>query len=281
MQRWSSGLLLLLVLITLSAMFRPDPQDLLNPLGRETLKSVSQESMIDTKGRYGIFIKNLKTGESYTLAEHEKFHSASLYKLWVMGTVFEEIKKGNLSEIEVLSDDIANLNRKFSLSKEEAELTEGTIKQTVTLALEQMITISHNYSALLLSSKVGERKMQEFLKKYSFNQSSLDPLETTPSDIGLFFELLYEGKIVDGESSKKMLELLSRQKINDRIPKLLPTGVRVAHKTGDIGLYENDGGIVFSPAGDYIFVALSQSDVPKAAGERIAELSKAVFDYFN
>lgn len=234
----------------------------LNP----TLKKVVTKSMDGITGRYGIYIKNLKTGETYSSNEKEIFKSGSLYKLWVMEKVFAQLKDGVLKDTDVLSENIDDLNRKFAIAPEDTELTGGTIELTVKDALEQMITISHNYAALLLLDKVGNEGV---------------PTEINASGIGSFFEQLYNKKVIDEDNSNKMLDLLTRQQINDRIPKLLPSGTRIAHKTADLDFFEHDGGIVFSPKGDYIIVVLSESDSPDAAGQRIAELSKAVFDYFN
>lgn len=226
---------------------------------------MAEQAMSDTQGRYGIYIKNFKTGEIYTSRETENFDSGSLYKLWVMKKVFEQIKAGKLKEDDILSADISDLNQRYNVSEEEAEVADGNLTLSVKLALEQMITISHNYSAMMLLDKVGNNGV---------------PTEVTPQQLAQFLESLYKGELVDQEDSAKMMDLLSKQQINDRIPKLLPEGTKVAHKTGDLGNFENDAGIVFTEKGDYIFVVLSESDFPAAAGERIASLSEAVYKYF-
>ena len=77
-----------------------------------------------------------------------------------------------------------------------------------------------------------------------------------------------------------MIELLKKQQLNDRIPKYLPSGTFVAHKTGELGYYKHDAGIVFSEQDNYILVVLSKTDSPSSGAEEIAKLSKAVYDYF-
>ncbi|MBI2040411.1 serine hydrolase [Candidatus Microgenomates bacterium] len=261
------------------------PITLANPFVKPTLRMAVEDSLQNSRGRFGIFIKNLQTEETYTLNENQTFDAGSLYKLWVMGTVFKKIQAGEIEGDEIIEADVGDLNRRFGISEEDAELKEGSIDYTIKEALEQMITISHNYAAFMLTLKVGNEALEDFLKEYGFNSSSFGPPKTTASDIGKFFEKLYMGEIVDVESSKEMLEILSRQKINDRIPKYLPEGTRVAHKTGDIEFSEHDGGIVSTdpPAGggDYIIVVLSQTDSAPTATEDIAKISKAVYDYFN
>ena len=246
-----------------------------------TLKGVVENAMVETKGTYGIFIKNLKTGESFFQNEYKVFEPGSLYKIWILATVISEIEKGNLKEDEVLSQDVVVLNEKFNIASASAEMTEGRITLSVKDALEQMITISHNFAALLLSERVGLSTVKTFLSENNFNESILgESPKTTPHDIALFFEKLYKGELVNEESTKKMLNLLKKQQLNDGLPKYLPQDVEVAHKTGDIGWFKHDAGIIFSDEGDYIIVVMSQSDYPLGAQDRIADVSRAVYEYF-
>lgn len=248
---------------------------------KDELREAVENSLKDNKGRFGIFIKNLKTNQSYMLNEHQVFQPGSLYKIWLMAAVFEKIKSGDLKEDDILSNEVSNLNRMFGIDPDQAELTEGTIELPIKSAIDQMITISHNYSALLLTNKIGESQIADFLTRYGFSESSLgNPLKTTPLDLALFFEKLYKGEIIDAEYSKRMLDILSKQQVSDRIPKFLPTGTRIAHKTGDIEYFENDAGIVFTDKGDYIIVVLTETDSPQDVADKIAQISKAAYDYF-
>lgn len=245
------------------------------------LKTEVEDVLLGTKGTYGIAVKNLKTGEAYYKDEHRVFESGSLYKLWVMAEVFNQIHGGKVTEDEILSDNIATLNSKFNIDPTLAELTEGSIKLSVKTALEQMITISHNYAAYLLSDRVKLSNVTNFLEQHQFSESMLgEPPKTTAYDTALFFEKLYKGELGSAENTQKMLELLKKQTLNGKLPKYLPTSVTVAHKTGEIDFLTHDAGIVFSPSGDYIIVVLSESDSLKGAEERIAQISLAVYKYF-
>lgn len=250
-----------------------------------SLKEAVESSLEGTQGTYSVVIKNLNTGESYTRDGEREYEAGSLYKLWVMGEAFRQIEEGNLNEDDVLSQDIAILNEKFGIATDSAEQKEGQITLTVSEALNQMITISHNYAALLLTEKLKLSKVAAFLQSNGFNVSSVgtegDVPVTTASDIALFFEKLYKGNLANSANSKKMMDLLLNQKLNNKLPKNLPDGVQIAHKTGELGFISHDAGIVFSSKGDYIIVVLSKSSNPKGANERIAKVSESVFNYFN
>lgn len=231
-----------------------------------SLEELVSSSLRGTKETYAVVIKNMHTGKGFRFNEDKVYEAGSLYKLWVMATVYEEIKKGEIKEDEILSQRVEVLNEKFEIEEDEAELTEGEITMSVGQAINQMIAISHNFAALLLLEKVGNSQI---------------PSQVTAKDAALFFENLYKGELVSPEYSQKMIDLLKKQQLNNGLPKYLPKDTQIAHKTGDIGWFKHDAGIVFTSKGDYIIVVLSETDSPTGAQEKIAQVSKAVYEYFN
>lgn len=247
----------------------------------ERLSDVVSKSLKEKKGTYAVAIKNLKTGESYYFNQDKVFASASLYKLWVMAEAYRLIEQGKLDPEKVLSADVSTLNNKFDIATDSAELTQGIVSARVTDAITQMIKISSNYSALLLVSEIKLSNVSQFLSDFGFIHSETgSPPVTTAGDIADFYEKLYRGELANKESTKKMLDLLKNQTLNDRIPKYLPENLEIGHKTGELDSFKHDAGIVYSPKGDYIIVILSDTKDPQVAAEQEALLSKAVFEYF-
>lgn len=78
-----------------------------------------------------------------------------------------------------------------------------------------------------------------------------------------------------------MIDILKKQTLNEKLPKYLPQGTLIAHKTGEIDYLSHDGGIVFSKKGDYVIVVMTEADSPSGVEERIAQISKNVFNYFD
>lgn len=246
------------------------------------LKERVEKVLSETQGTYGVAIKNLKTGESFNLNEHVMFEAASLYKNWIMAETFNQIKKGFLKEDQVLSQSVSVLNDEFNIDEEEAELMEDTVTMKVKDALEKMITVSHNYAALLLSEKIRLSSVESYLQERGFNESSLGvPPKTTAYDTALFYEKLYRGELANSLYTQRMLDLLKKQERNGGLPKYLPENTEVAHKTGELGSVKHDGGIVFADGGNYIIVVLTETNSPSAAVKKIADISKTVYEYFN
>lgn len=257
------------------------PPTLSSSLG---LSQAVQQALIGTTGTYGIVVKNLQTGESYAFNDHHVFESGSLYKLWIMALGYDQIQVGDLDENKVLSDSVEDLNKDFDIDPSEAELTDGTITLTVDQALNQMITISHNYAAMLLTRQEKLSNVAVFLQQNGFNESSVGTSDglptTTAADIAAFYEKLYQGKLANQKYTNAMLDLLKNQQLNEKIPLYLPTDTVIAHKTGELDSFSHDAGIVYTPRGNYIIAVLTDTDNPSAAVERIAEVSKAVYNYF-
>lgn len=252
---------------------------------KNALGGVVASSLRNTQGSYAVAVINSNTRESYFLNEQRTYDAASLYKLWVMATVFQQIEAGNLNDDTVLEVDVAELNKKFHIASESAELTEGTMNFTVASALRQMITISHNYAALALTEKIRLSTVEKFLENNGFSGSRVGKANalpvTTASDTALFFDKLLKGKLAGPESTAKMVELLKGQRLNNKLPRYLPSETVVAHKTGELGLFTHDAGIVYlSDGSQYIIVVLSESVYPPGAEDRISQISQNVYRYF-
>ena len=249
-----------------------------------SLSKIVEKNLENQGGSYAVGILNLTTGDEYFKNKHQIFDTASLYKLWVMGLIYQKIENGTLQKNTVLSDSVENLNKKFNIASESAERKEGEVKMSVENAIDLMITKSDNYSALLLSSYLGISKIQLYLNEHGFSESKLGSSETLPStsvyDILQFFYKLYYGELADKEFSEEMTTILRRQVLNGKIPKYLPDNTEIAHKTGELGMYSHDAGIVYSKNGPYIIVVLSDANNKKTADETIAQISKEVYNYF-
>ena len=102
----------------------------------------------------------------------------------------------------------------------------------------------------------------------------------TPQDMTHLLHLLYEGKTPDRQWSDFGLDILMHQQLNDRIPRFLPQGTLVAHKTGTIGPVRNDAGIIY--VNDHSHVILSEfvfwqpPKDPTAVRQRAFEVENAM-----
>lgn len=104
---------------------------------------------------------------------------------------------------------------------------------------------------------------------------------TTPREmVGLLEMLVRDGPLSAGVR-EQALHFMGRQQVRDRLPLHLPTGAKIAHKTGSIAGVRNDAGILFVPRGPVLVCAFARDLGDDQAGAAaIAEVGRLVHAAF-
>lgn len=241
-----------------------------------TLQAELEGYVADLGGTYGVAALSLDDGRLVSINADEVFPTASMYKLLVMYRVFQQIETGDLAlgdRITIHESDMAEAGY--------GDFWPGA-SPTVEEALEAMITVSSNAAAYALTRNVGGwDEVVAAAQELGMGDTIRDDcFLSTPADMLRFFEQLADRSLVSPWASQQMIELLLRQQVNDRIPALLPEGVEVAHKTGELAQVRNDGGIVYQPEGSYLLVVMSRGIDPSEATEAESEISRMVYDRY-
>jgi len=99
---------------------------------------------------------------------------------------------------------------------------------------------------------------------------------TSPIDLAVLLEAIERRRAASPAACNAMLATLERQEFNDEIPAGLPSGTRVAHKTGWITGVLHDAAIIYpNDRAPYVLVVLTKG-IPddKIARALIADLSR-------
>jgi beta-lactamase class A len=247
--------------------FAPDPE----------LAARVLERLAGGSGRRGVAIKDLDTGRGVLIDPDGEYEMASLFKLTVMYEVFKQRELGVLSFDETLvltarhvAYDLGTLDR-----------GEGS---TIGLgeAVERMITISDNSSAILLTDRVGAGNINQDLRALGMEHTRLilDDLTTSPADMLLFLEMLARGQGVNASASADMVHLMARQRVRDRIPRLLPAEATTANKTGNLPGVVNDVGIVYAPDATFAIAVLIDGTRDEGEAARTtADIAATAYEY--
>ena len=162
--------------------------------------------------------------------------------------------------------------------------------RTLAQLCELMITVSSNFATNLLVEKLGVENIRAVVRELRADgmnfrrgvedQKAYDAgLNNTTTARGLLvlLQTIAEGRAVDAESSRQMIEILARQKFNEAIPTGLPPGIRVAHKTGDLTKIHHDAAIVFARR-PYVLVILVRglADTKQSAA-LMADISRQIY----
>ena len=238
------------------------------------LASRLDRALTGVDGHVGVAVKDLGSGRGAVLAGTTELQSASLYKLPVLYTVFDLGLK--------MSEELPITDEALSYDSGTMELGAGE-SLSVAEALERMVTLSDNTSAVMLGSRVGAGNVDASIAALGMATThySLDRMTTSPLDMLHLTELIAEGKAVSPAASADMLHLLLRQRVNDRLPRLLPDEVQVAHKTGNLPGVVNDVGILYGAKSTVVVAALvSDTTDETAAATAIAQIGLAANSYF-
>jgi len=227
-------------------------------------------------GGAGIWIADpTLTTPLYTHDPDEQVIAASLYKLGVLAEAERRVDAGDLhygDAITIQPEDIT-----IDGSFEDA----GT-QLTLDEALEAMITISDNGSALALWRILGGANIDATLEKAGIKDFHVAYDDTqdnsvTARAVGTFFTLLAKRQLISAAASDRMLSRLERQQISDRLPAQLPADVVVAHKTGNLSGITHDAGIIFTKTGPRIVVALTWDALDDDASNFISSIGSLVY----
>ncbi|HEX8969648.1 MAG TPA: serine hydrolase, partial [Chloroflexota bacterium] len=207
------------------------------------------EALVGVDGRVGVAVKDLGSGRGAALDGDLELTSASLYKLPVLYTVF---------------DLGVSMNEQLPITDEALSYDSGTMELgagemlTVAEAVERMVTLSDNTSAILLGSLVGANRVNASITTLGMDTThyNLERMTTSALDMLHFLDQVATGRAVSPAASADMLHILLRQRVNERLPRLLPQQVLVAHKTGNLPGTVNDVGILYGPTTTIAVAAL-------------------------
>jgi hypothetical protein len=147
-----------------------------------------------------------------------------------------------------------------------------------------MVTISYNSSAIMLGGRVGAPRITRNIAALGMDSTyySLDRMTTSAMDMLTLLEPIARGDAVSSSASAEMLHLLLRQRVNDRLPRLLPDGVRVAHKTGNLTGTVNDVGLLYGENSTVaVAVLISDTANDATAATAIARVAQIAHEYFD
>jgi len=241
------------------------------------------------RGEAGILVKDLKTHQTLGINSSKLFPSASLVKVPIMAAVFQAEKEGKLK----LTDELS-VERKQKVRSTHSKISHARNgkKFQISFLIEKMITESDNTAANMLVDELGfgylNQKFVEFGMKNTDLRRGIMDLKwrkagienyTTAEDMALILEKIYNGELVSKEASAQMLEILKRQKVNDRLPRGLPNKMVIAHKTGLLNDTVSDVGIIFTTEGDFIICVLT-ADIHnfRTAKRFIGKIANCTYD---
>jgi beta-lactamase class A len=258
----------------------------------------------------GVAMLHLEKGDEINIAADELFPMASVLKIPVLVEVARQMDVGNFTlddrwELTVatlmiiISDNTATdmlINR---LGKEKIVQTMRDLGlQNIHLPL----TIRQIFETILPSADPTQDQYKVAVENKDFTPPAgaagfakgPENNTSTPRDMTKLLEFIYTGRAASREATDEMLRILLKQTLNDRLPRFLPPGTRVAHKTGTLSGFRNDAGIIYVDETQHVAVTVfSEWDSKAVKGDPAADrqrqydidsafghIARAIFDYY-
>lgn len=214
----------------------------------------------------GWFLKDLDTGQTADRLGDEVVPSASTRKIAILMAALGAVNEGRLA-----------LDQPVTIEAKYQDNDSGTFQHlqpgfTIRFrdALVMMIIVSDNTCTGTVADLVGLDRVNALCQSIGMRGTThrfglplkglgrdhaLDQVNTTtPNDVGLLLDLILRGAGEPAAAERLGcrpalcqlgLDILSWQKLRQRLPLFLPQGTKVAHKTGTGVRNNNDAGIVY------------------------------------
>src|SRR5215469_2592970 len=266
----------------------------------------------------GWYFKDLRGGASADRRGDVIVPSASTRKISILMAALRDVNAGRLT-----LDQRITIEARYQIS-DSGCMQHFRPGSTLTLHdyLVMMIIVSDNTCTGTIADMLGLDRINEFCRSIGMTRTAhragipqenyplVPPGEvpphdvnrlnaTTPADVGLLLESILGGA-EDAASAERLgvtpelcryaIDILSWQNLTARLPALLPTGTKIAHKTGTGGNAVNDAGVVFQDNRPLFILTVYTYPVPRVltngepgkavATAHIARLSRTCWDAF-
>lgn len=232
------------------------------------LEEILREQISDYDGDWTIYVQDLGTGSKISI-NSRPMYAASVIKLFCAAAICNAVQDGNLRE-----DEVGDL-------------------------MGSMITVSDNFAFDSLVQMLPDDYITNWCEEqgywdtqqnhciasdwaYQVLRTAAQDNMTSVDDVGELLASMYRKECVSKESSNKIIKLLKKQELRNKIPAGLPKGVKCANKTGETDNTCHDSAIVWSDGGDYVIAVMGEAPgFAWSCNGYVVAISKTVYEYFN
>ena len=290
----SAGLLLPAIVFLAS----PPPilgQDRMDP----ALQTRLEARVEDFRGDVGVFVRHLGTGATAAIMADSLFPTASMIKLPLLITLYDQVDQGLLKMDERLTyhdslfygdpddDDIINKMRPG---------------ETVTLSKLAffMISISDNTASLWIQGLLGGANVNRWLADHGFQATRVNSRvvgregnrelfgwgQTSPREMAELLVMVREGRAVSPQASDDMYRTLTDSYYDDEALSAIPPSVQAASKQGAVSASRSEVLLVNAPTGDYVLCVITNNQEDRGWEREnegfvlLRDVSRIVYEHF-
>lgn len=266
-----------------------------SPLGMQVAALANGQN-----GRIGVAAVDLSSGQSVAVLGNQPFPMASTSKIAIAATFLQGVEEGRFRLTDQFPLMVALPSPKFSGAV--APVRPGTLYSAQTLIELSLIRSDNQATDALLAAVGGPQSVNRWLRNAGVtglridrdittlvrDDGAINPATTidvrdsaTPMAMVQLLTGLYRGTWLSSQSRGFLLSTMERCRTGKhRMVALLPEGTQIAHKTGTLSNTSSDVGIIHTPDGRALAVAIyvtGQGNGPNR-DSRIATIARALYD---
>ncbi|AEV69529.1 serine hydrolase [Acetivibrio clariflavus] len=247
-------------------------------LDYENLKNELEEYVSRFTGQYGIYFVDLVSGYEFGINDTDEYTAASTIKVPLNYYIFKMIEAGEVDPEDTIAykeDDFEGGTGILQSKKLKGK------SFTIRYLLKVSIIYSDNIATNMLLRHFGRKNFKNYLRMLGGTVVDDNKNVSCPKDMAIYLKNIYEFCNENKELGKELKYNLCNTIHNDRLPRLLPKDVKVAHKIGDQIQAVHDVGIIYAD-NPYILAVMSKGVISdEEARSVIAQVSKKVYDFMN
>lgn len=222
-------------------------------------------------GDVAMYYRNMETGDSFEHNADMPMQPASVIKLPIFLRCIQLVSQGKLDPKEELvcrdEDRVGGCGALRAFRGPQAVSLETL--------WELMISISDNTATNLLIKRLGREALNEAFEAMGLSSTRINRLlfdseaaargienEVSARDMALLLQSVYGREFEERDMSQYAEDILAGQQINHKIPGYIPSGARIAHKTGEDDGISNDVAIVYAAQPFVLCFLSNRTDVP-------------------
>jgi beta-lactamase class A len=252
------------------------------------------------QGRIGVAAYDLTTGRSLAVLGDQPFPMASTSKVAIAATYLDMVDAGRFKLSDQFPLMVPVASRKFDGPV--APVRPGMPVSAQGLIEAALIRSDNQATDALLAAVGGPKAVNDWLRRARIDEmridrdiatlvrddGAFDPAKTidprdsaTPRAMVRLLSGLYQGHFLSSQSRAFLLATMARCETGKRrIPELMPEGLVIAHKTGTLANTSSDIGIITTPDGRAIVMAIyvTGQGGKTSRDARIAGIARTIYD---
>jgi beta-lactamase class A len=260
------------------------------PLGAKLVELEAKVNTLVTQqkgSRAGIMLMDLDTNAYVDINATEVFPAASTIKFPVLVAFFQDVDQGKIKLTETLA------MKQSHIATEAGDMQYqpiGTTFSALETATQMMVASDNTATNMLIDRLGGMTALNQRFKSWGLSATLLNAVlpdikatnTTSPKDMASLISQVQNGKLMSMKSRDRLLDIMRRIENDTLLPQGLDKGATIAHKTGTLGLFVGDIGLIDTPNGKrYLASVLVKRQRDDIGAERlIQQISKLAYQQF-